>query len=107
MLDEDDGDVPRQLRDHMKELGALRRWNARGGFVEQQHCGPGSQGQRDFQQALLAVRQISRRYVEVVFQAQPRQDFARFVDRGALRRDSAPPDAATPASLTTRQHDRL
>ncbi len=55
MLDQQHGDVARQGCDGGQDIVALAFGHAGGGFVEQQHARPGRNGDRDLQQALLAV----------------------------------------------------
>ena len=59
MLDEQHGDVLRQVGDGGEQLGALLARHAGGRLVEQQHLGLGRERQRDLQQPLLAVGELA------------------------------------------------
>src|SRR5271156_6862581 len=60
MLDQENGDLRRQFGDGGKKLLTLRVRYAGRRLVEQQHLRPASKGERDFEEALLAVGQDGR-----------------------------------------------
>ena len=107
VLDQQHRDVARQCRDGGKDIVALAFGNAGGGLVEQQHPRPGGDGDRDLQQALLAVRQRRRQFVHDVEQMEARQvlrDLAVDVVAGA---HPAPPVAAAAEPFRHRKPDGL
>src|SRR6266516_1944951 len=54
VLDDQDGDVPGQIVEHLEDAVRFDRGDARGRLVEEQHPGIQAERDRDFDQALLA-----------------------------------------------------
>jgi hypothetical protein len=60
MFDQQDRDIPRQARHCCEDIVPFAPGNAGGRLIQQQHARPGRNGERDLDQALLAVRQRRR-----------------------------------------------
>ncbi len=79
VLDDEDGDLRRQLAEIAQNELALVRGHAGGGLVEQQHLGLQAERDRDLDQALLAVGQIGDARRRVVREAEGGEVRHRFV----------------------------
>src|SRR5687767_3546751 len=90
VLDDEDGDVLRQLVEVVEDLGGIFRRHAGRGLVEQQDLG--LQPERDgyLDQALLAVGEIGYRRRRLVGETQRGQQFPAFIDDFLMRGGGTP-----------------
>ena len=105
MLDQQHGHVGRQFADGGKELLTLGIRHAGRRLVEQQHVRPAGEGERDLEQALLAVRQDRRALVHDVGQAEPFEDLDDLIGHRRSAADQPPPIAAVPEPFGDRKTD--
>ncbi len=106
VLDEKDGQLARQVRDRVEQRRALVLRHAGGGLVEQQHARARGEGERDFEQALLAVGEFAGLRGSAA-NLQGIQDPLCLVDGGAEARQAAPPVVRMAVALEHGKRDRL
>ena len=103
MLDEQDGEIPRQAIDGREEIAALILRHARRRLVEQQHLGLGGERQRDLQQALLPIGQLLGDGALHMVEAQRGEDRMGLLDGLPIAGQSSPPDPRLPAPFADRE----
>ena len=81
--------------------------HAGGRLVEQQHARPAGKGQRDFEQALLAVGQGRGALMHDVGQSEALDDFDDLVGDDGFRADHAPPVGAGAEPFGDHEADRF
>ena len=107
VLDQQHGDIARQCRYGGENIVALAFGNAGSGLVEQQHPRFGGDGDRDLQQALLAIGQRRGRFVHDVEQPEPRQVLRDLGIDVVARAHGSPPVAAAAEPFRYRKANGL
>ncbi len=107
VLDQQHRHVLRQRRHRLQDLVALVLGDAGGGLVEEEHVGPAGDGERDLEQALLAVRQVAGALVHHVGQVEAAEDLDDLGGDGGIGACQAPPIVAGAHALGDREPHRL
>src|SRR5215470_11939569 len=87
VLDQEHRHVGRQRRDRRQDLVALVLGHAGGRLVEQQHARAAGDGERNLDQALLAVGQIAGAFVHHVGEVEAGKDLDDLLDHRRARAD--------------------
>src|SRR5499426_767250 len=105
VLDDEDRDVGRQRVEHLQDPLRFERRHAGRGLVEQQHLGLEPERDGDFDQALLAVRQVDHAHRRVGVQSQAREQRHCLVADVAMRARRAPRAAGDAAAFRDTERD--
>src|SRR5438132_3114537 len=105
VLDEEHGELVREIRDHGEELGAFALWHARGRLIQQQHARAGGERERDLEQALLPVGELAR--FPIWGNIEGTENRGGFVDRRPEARELPPPVVRVAFALEHRDGHRL
>ena len=106
VLDQKDCDILRQGGQRRQDVLALLLRHASRGLIEQQHARPGCERQRDFEQALFAVREFARRLVHLALEAKARQEVLDLRDDRRPRASDPPEVGARAVALGDREAKR-
>src|SRR5882672_9351143 len=85
VLDDEDRDLPGQLVEHLQDTVRFQRRHARGRFIEEQHPRLQAQGDRDLDQALLAVGQVENALSGISGEPESREQLQAFVTNVGVR----------------------